>query len=184
MLEFMRHYGPAAGNVYNRPDVEVIQSEGRNFISRTERKFDVIFMGFVDTWASVASGGLSHRELPLHDAGDPGVLRSSYRRWRAGDHEMGHGYPASRDEHGVVPRRERGGKADRRCHRERDTPDDPAQMIFLLRKRPFRTMEGMEVMEKWSRLARPVLVPGPARGSAIRRSLRRPEIARGRHRRA
>src|SRR5262249_30010987 len=37
MLQFVRHYGDRAGNLYQRPDVEVIQSEGRNFISRTDR---------------------------------------------------------------------------------------------------------------------------------------------------
>src|SRR3989442_1823408 len=66
MLRFVRNYGDRAGNIYNRPEVEVIQSEGRNFISRTDRKFDVIFLGFVDTWASVASGGLSLSENYLY----------------------------------------------------------------------------------------------------------------------
>ena len=62
MVQFVRHYGARAGHLYNRPDVDVIQSEGRNFISRTDRRFDVIFLGFVDSWASVASGGLSLSE--------------------------------------------------------------------------------------------------------------------------
>src|SRR5206468_7950077 len=66
MLHFVRHYGERAGNIYNRSDVEVIESEGRSFISRTDRKFDVIFLGFVDTWASVASGGLSLSENYLY----------------------------------------------------------------------------------------------------------------------
>ncbi len=66
MLRFVRHYGSRAGNLYDRPDVEVIQSEGRNFISRTDSKFDVIFLGFVDSWASVASGGLSLSENYLY----------------------------------------------------------------------------------------------------------------------
>ena len=44
----------------------MIQSEGRNFISRTDRKFDTIFLGFVDSWASVASGGLSLSENYLY----------------------------------------------------------------------------------------------------------------------
>ena len=57
-------HGP--DNLYDRPDVEVIQSEGRNFISRTDRKFDTIFLGFVDSWASVASGGLSLSENYLY----------------------------------------------------------------------------------------------------------------------
>jgi len=29
----LRHYGERAGNIYNRSDVEVIESEGRSFIS-------------------------------------------------------------------------------------------------------------------------------------------------------
>src|SRR5207237_2225635 len=33
MLRFVRHYAERAGNIYNRPEVEVIQSEGSNFIS-------------------------------------------------------------------------------------------------------------------------------------------------------
>src|SRR4029077_20129296 len=66
MIQFVRHYGARAGNLYNRSDVEVIHSEGRNFISRTHRKFDTIFLGFVDSWASVASGGLSLSEYYLY----------------------------------------------------------------------------------------------------------------------
>ena len=37
MLKFVRHYGPRAANLYDRPDVDAILSEGRNFISRTDR---------------------------------------------------------------------------------------------------------------------------------------------------
>ena len=36
----------------DRPDVEVIQSEGRNFISRTDRRFDIILLG---RWAGPAT---------------------------------------------------------------------------------------------------------------------------------
>src|SRR5690606_31377703 len=46
MIEFARHYGERAGNLYDRPDVEVVQAEGRSFTSRTDRAFDVIFLGF------------------------------------------------------------------------------------------------------------------------------------------
>src|SRR5438445_7853008 len=68
MLKFVRSYGARAGNLYDRPDVETIQSEGRNFISRTDRKFDVTLLGSVDSWASVASGGLSLSENYLYTA--------------------------------------------------------------------------------------------------------------------
>ncbi len=66
MIRFVRHYGARAGGIYDRPDVEVVQAEARTFISRTDRRFDVIFMGFVDSWASVASGGLSLAENYLY----------------------------------------------------------------------------------------------------------------------
>ena len=41
-------------------------SEGRTFIRRSDRRFDVILMGFVDSWAAVASGGLSLSENHLY----------------------------------------------------------------------------------------------------------------------
>jgi hypothetical protein len=64
MIRFVRHYGPR-GNISTgrRSD-----SERRpHFISRTDRKFDIILLGFVDSWASVASGGVSLSENYLPD---------------------------------------------------------------------------------------------------------------------
>jgi len=49
-------YRDFAGNVYNRPDVELIVAEGRYFLSRDQRKFDVIQLSGVDTWAAVHTG--------------------------------------------------------------------------------------------------------------------------------
>ncbi len=46
--------------------MEAILSEGRTFIRRSDRRFDVILMGFVDSWAAVASGGLSLSENHLY----------------------------------------------------------------------------------------------------------------------
>ena len=66
MLRFVRHFGAAAGNIYDHPQVEAILSEGRTFIRRSDRSFDVILMGFVDSWAAVASGGLSLSENHLY----------------------------------------------------------------------------------------------------------------------
>ena len=163
MLEFVRHYGPAAGNIYNRPDVEVIQSEGRNFISRTDQKFDVIFLGFVDTWASVASGGLSLSENYLYTTQamkayydhltDDGVL--AIMRW---DMDIPRLVTNSIAFLGV----EEAAKRIVAVLEKRGAPGDPSQMIFLLRKRPFSAAEATEVMEGdgWKGLARPVLVPG------------------------
>jgi predicted membrane-bound spermidine synthase len=161
MLEFVRHYGPAAGNIYNRPEVEVIQSEGRNFISRTDQKFDVIFLGFVDTWASVASGGLSLSENYLYTSQ---AIQAYY------DHLTDDGVLAIMRWDMDIPRLvtntiaflgvEEAAKRIVAVLERRGAADDPSQMIFLLRKRPFTAIEATEVMEGWKALARPVLVPG------------------------
>ena len=159
MLRFVRHYGARAGNIYNRPDVEVIQSEGRNFISRTDRQFGVIFLGFVDTWASVASGGLSLSENYLYTTE---ALKAYY------DHLSNDGLVAIMRWQTDIPRLisnavavlgpEEASKRTVVLLEKRDTPEDPAQMIFMLRKRPFTEQETAEIMG-WD-LARPVVVPG------------------------
>ena len=159
MLQFVRHYGERAGNIYNRPDVEVIQSEGRNFISRTDRKFDIIFLGFVDTWASVASGGLSLSENYLYTTealrayydhlGENGIL--AIMRWRTD-------IPRLVSNALSVLGAEEAVKRTVVLLEKRETPEDPAQMIFMLRKRPFTEEETAGIMG-WS-LARPVILPG------------------------
>jgi hypothetical protein len=163
MLQFVRHYGPAAGNIYNRPDVEVIQGEGRNFISRTDQKFDVVFLGFVDTWASVASGGLSLSENYLYTTQ---AIKAYY------DHLTDDGVLAIMRWDMDIPRLvtntiaflgvEEAAKRIVAVLEKRSAPGDPSQMIFLLRKRPFSTAEALDVMEGdgWQGMARPVLVPG------------------------
>jgi predicted membrane-bound spermidine synthase len=159
MLQFVRHYAERAGNIYNRADVEVIQSEGRNFISRTDRKFDVIFLGFVDTWASVASGGLSLSENYLYTTE---ALRAYY------DHLSENGVLTIMRWRTDIPRlvsnavsvlgAEEASKRTVVLLERRDTPEDPAQMIFMLRKRTFTEEETADIVG-WS-LARPVIVPG------------------------
>lgn len=160
MIEFVRHYGARAGNLYNRPEVEVIQSEGRSFISRTDRTFGVIFLGFVDTWASVASGGLSLSENYLYTTQamrayydhltDDGVL--AIMRW---------GIDISRLVSNTVSILGVEAASQRivALLERREAPDDPAQMIFMLRKRPFTDQETTEIMDEWT-LAKPVIVPG------------------------
>jgi len=159
MIQFVRHYGERAGHLYDRPDVEVVQSEGRNFISRTDRRFDTIFLGFVDSWASVASGGLSLSENYLYTEQafrayydhltDNGVL--VILRWDSDIPRLvsnavamlGADEAAAR----VVALRERRG-----------TKTDPPQMLFMVRKRPFTPAE-TAALEDWS-LANPLIVPG------------------------
>ncbi len=161
MLKFVRHYGARAGNLYNRPDVEVIQSEGRNFISRTDRKFDVILLGFVDSWASVASGGLSLSENYLYttqafqgyydrltDDGTLVILRWETDVPRLVSNSVALlGAEGARQRIVTVLEKRTGNR------------DDMPQMMFMLRKRPFTPAETDRVMTQWTG-TQPLLVPG------------------------
>jgi SAM-dependent methyltransferase len=159
MLKFVRSYGARAGNLYDRPDVETIQSEGRNFISRTDRKFDVILLGFVDSWASVASGGLSLSENYLYTTE---AVRAYYDhlkpdgvlvilRWemdipRLVSNSVATLGPAEAAKRIVV------------LMEKQANPNDYPQMLFMLRKRPFTGTETKEISEGWTQ-ANPVVMP-------------------------
>jgi predicted membrane-bound spermidine synthase len=160
MLKFVRHYGPRAANLYDRPDVEAVLSEGRNFISRSDRKFDIILLGFVDSWASVASGGLSLSENYLYTAE---AFHAYY------DHLTDNGMLVILRWDSDVPRLvsnsvvnlgwEAASKSIVTLMEKNTSGDNPAQMLFMLRKRPFTNEEITEIKEKWS-LADPLIMPG------------------------
>jgi hypothetical protein len=59
-------YGDRAGNVYHHQYVRSYIDEGRSFVTRSTEKYDIIYIPFVDTWASVSSGGLSVSENFLY----------------------------------------------------------------------------------------------------------------------
>src|SRR5262249_15040498 len=160
MIQFVRHYGAQAGNLYDRPDVEVVQSEGRNFISRTDRKFDTIFLGFVDSWASVASGGLSLSENYLYTTQafrayfdhlkDNGVV--VILRW---DSDMPRLVAKSVALLGADGASQRVAAMLEKRQSEKDAPP---QMLFMLRKRPFTAAESAQ-LANWD-LGRPLIAPG------------------------
>jgi hypothetical protein len=152
MLRFARHFGAQAGNLYDHPRVEAVLSEGRSFVSRTDRTFDVILLGFVDSWAAVASGGLSLSENHLYTTE---AFLAYY------DHLTPHGVL-------VILRfvtnavrvlgAEAAGPRLAALLETRGARDDPPQMIFMLKRRPFTEAETAEMMG-WAQ-ARPVIVPG------------------------
>ena len=160
MLKFVRSYGARAGNLYERPDVETIESEGRNFISRTDRKFDIILLGFVDSWASVASGGLSLSENYLYTTEavrayynhlkDDGIL--VILRWEmdiprlVSNSVATLGAPEASKRILVLMEKKTG-------------PNDYPQMLFMLRKRPFTDAELKDVSTNWTQ-ANAVVMPG------------------------
>jgi predicted membrane-bound spermidine synthase len=164
MLQFVRNYGPSAGNLYDRPDVEAILSEGRNFVSRSDKKFDIILLGFVDSWASVASGGLSLSENYLYTVE---AFRAYY------DHLSDNGILVILRWDSDIPRLVSNSVANLGAAaasqrivtllEKQATPDQPAQMLFMLRKRPFTTAETEEI-KKWNQAERIILPGEPTRG--------------------
>jgi spermidine synthase len=160
MLKFVRSYGAKAGNLYDRPDVETILSEGRNFISRTDRRFDIILLGFVDSWASVASGGLSLSENYLYTTE---AMRAYY------DHLSDNGILVVLRWQMDIPRLTSNAvatlgaaEASKRIvvlMEKEVAPNDYSQMLFMLRKRPFTQAETDEISQKWTQ-ANPIIMPG------------------------
>src|SRR6185295_8442104 len=151
MLKFVRNYGARAGNLYNRPDVETVLSEGRNYISRTDKKFDIILLGFVDSWASVASGGLSLSENYLYTTE---AMRAYY------DHLSDNGILVVLRWEMDIPRLVSNsvatlGSAEAAKRivvlmERQANPNDYPQMLFMLRKRPFTDGEVSEISTKWT----------------------------------
>ena len=66
IYQTVKSYGDRAGNVYSREYVRSYVDEGRSFITRSSEKYDIVYVPFVDTWASVSSGGLSVSENFLY----------------------------------------------------------------------------------------------------------------------
>lgn len=161
MLRFVRHYGAEAGHLYDHPQVETHLSEGRSFLARTDRRWDVVFLGFVDSWAAVASGGLSLSENYLYTTD---AFRAYY------DHLSPDGVLTIMRWETDVPRLVANAVAllgwQQAAERvvvlmeRRGTREDPPQMTFMLRRRPFTPAEVEQVLS-WSE-ARPVILPGRA----------------------
>ncbi len=66
IFDTVRSYGERAGNLYDHQFVDSNVDEGRSFVSKSTEKFDIIYIPFVDTWASVSSGGLGVSENFLY----------------------------------------------------------------------------------------------------------------------
>jgi predicted membrane-bound spermidine synthase len=159
MLRFARSFGAKAGNLYDNPRVEVVLSEGRTFVRRTDRRFDVILMGFVDSWAAVASGGLSLSENHLYTVeafrayydhltpdGQIVILRWPVDIPRLVSNAVAMLGPAEAGQRVAVLLQKRGSD-----------PENPPQMTFILKKRPFSEGEKDTLAALAS--VQPVVVP-------------------------
>lgn len=56
------------GNLAERPDVDLVQAEGRTFIRSSEERYDVIQLAGVDTFTALASGAYSLAEAYVYTA--------------------------------------------------------------------------------------------------------------------
>jgi len=59
-------YGDYTGHIDRHPGVALINDEARSFLTRSNRKFDVIQATLVDTWAASSSGAYSLTENSLY----------------------------------------------------------------------------------------------------------------------
>jgi len=160
MLRFVRHFGARAGNIYDHPQVEAVLSEGRTFIRRSERSFDVVLLGFVDSWAAVASGGLSLSENHLYTVeafrdylerltpdGELVILRWDMDAPRLVSNAVA-----------LLGAAEAGRRVAVLLETREGDREDPPQMIFMLKKRPWTADETARMMS-WTGV-QPVIVPG------------------------
>src|SRR6185436_7329213 len=55
-----------SGAVYDRPDVSVTIEDGRSFVRRSPRRYDIIQASLVDTWAATSAGAYALSENSLY----------------------------------------------------------------------------------------------------------------------
>lgn len=67
ILDAVKHaYGDFTGNLYSDPRVEMRNAEGRHFLKRDSRKYDVIQLSGVDTFAASQAGAFALHENYLY----------------------------------------------------------------------------------------------------------------------
>jgi len=62
MIKLLKRYGEFACGVFQRKDVELVTAEGRHFLSRDQRKYDVIQLSGVDTFSALSTGAYALTE--------------------------------------------------------------------------------------------------------------------------
>jgi spermidine synthase len=59
-------FGNFTGRLYQRPEVHLTIDDGRHFVRRSARRYDLIQLSLVDTWASTAAGAFALSENTLY----------------------------------------------------------------------------------------------------------------------
>jgi hypothetical protein len=62
------HTGPYKDfdRIASRPEVELVHGEARSYLSRTDKRFDVLQMSLIDTWAATGAGAFTLSENGLY----------------------------------------------------------------------------------------------------------------------
>ena len=58
--------GEYTGHLDQRPDVTFVTDEARSYVARQKRRFDIIQVSFIDTWAATSAGALVLTENSLY----------------------------------------------------------------------------------------------------------------------
>ncbi len=75
------HYADFNGGLFNRPEVELHEAEGRSFVRGSSRRYDLIQLSLVDTFTAAASGAHALSENYLYTVE---AFRDYYRHLRPG----------------------------------------------------------------------------------------------------
>jgi spermidine synthase len=62
----MNKYADFAGEIFSRPDVEIVVAEGRHYLTTTDERFDVIQLSGVDTYSALSLGAYAMAENYLY----------------------------------------------------------------------------------------------------------------------
>lgn len=164
IVDFVRHYREKAGNIYNNPNVNLIIDEGRNFISRSNEKYDTISLSFVDSWASVSSGGLALSENYLYTTEafheyfehltNSGII--VVIRWQVDIPRLVSNSVSMMQEYGIPP--EEAGNHIAILLADVPKKNEPTQMIFMVKKTPFTKEESGEIKNLSSKY-NPIHIP-------------------------
>jgi hypothetical protein len=60
------HFRDYSGAVYDRPNVHITVEDGRSFVRRSAKQYDIIQASLVDTWAATAAGAYALSENSLY----------------------------------------------------------------------------------------------------------------------
>src|SRR5207249_339347 len=59
-------YGDFTGHLDQQPGVRFVNDEARSYLARTDERYDIIQVSFIDTWAATAAGAYALSENSLY----------------------------------------------------------------------------------------------------------------------